>query len=88
MSNELLLMILKKSDKKCHIYNIGSVEPISIFQLALFISKKYKVKLKLIKSKSDNIDKYYPSMKKAMLKFRLNKFITIRKSLDLTIKNL
>lgn len=86
--SNLLLQIFKKSDKKCHIYNIGSVEPISIFQLALFISKKYKVKLKLIKSKSDYIDRYYPSMKKAMLKFRLNKFKTISKSFDLTIKKL
>ena len=62
-----IIEVLKKSDNKCEVYNIGSDETISIKKLAKLISKKFNKNINLNNDKinNKNIDFYVPSILKA-----------------------
>ena len=66
-----LLKIVKNSNVKCPIYNVGSDKAVKIQDLAYALSKKYKLNLKLKKIKSSVEDKYVPSIHKAKKELKL-----------------
>lgn len=66
-----LMKILKNANTKCSIYNVGSDKEINIRKLAFYLSKKYKLPLKLKKIRSNFEDRYVPSILKAKKEFNL-----------------
>jgi len=66
-----LIKILKNANTKCSIYNVGSDKEINIRKLAFYLSKKYKLPLKLKKIRSNFEDRYVPSILKAKKEFNL-----------------
>ena len=60
-----LFKILKNANRNCPIYNVGSDQQINIRNLALYLSKKYNLPIKLKKIKSNFEDRYLPSILKA-----------------------
>ena len=77
-----LLKILRSSDNKFDIYNLGSDEAISIQNLALIIAKKFNKTIKKPKTKNKVVDYYVPSISKAQKKFNLKINYKIRNSLN------
>lgn len=66
-----LLKIVKNSNVKCPIYNVGSDKAVKIQDLAYILSKKYNLNLKLKKIKLSIEDKYVPSIQKAKKELKL-----------------
>ena len=66
-----LLKIVKNSDIKCPIYNVGSDDAVNISNLAYLLSKKFKLKTTLKKKRSSFHDKYIPSIQKAKTELKL-----------------
>ena len=66
-----LLKIVKSSNVKCPIYNVGSDKIVKIKNLAYDLSSKYKLELKLKKIKHRFEDKYIPSIQKAKKELKL-----------------
>jgi dTDP-glucose 4,6-dehydratase len=66
-----LLKIVKSSNVKCPIYNVGSDKIVKIKNLAYALSRKYKLELKLKKIKHRFEDKYIPSIQKAKKELKL-----------------
>ncbi len=92
-SNDLIrwiIKILKKSDNKCEIYNVGSDETVSIKSLSKLIAKKFKknIKISSYKKNNKNIDFYVPSILKAKLKLRLGLRFKLNKSLKILYKHI
>ena len=90
-SNDLIrwiIELLKKSDNKCEIYNIGSDETITIKKLSKLIAKKFKKKVVLNNDKrnNENIDFYVPSILKAKKKLNLKLRYKLTQSLNLLYK--
>ncbi len=85
-----IIQILKKSDNKCEIYNIGSDEIISIKDLSKLIAKKFKKKLNFnnFKINNKNEDFYIPSILKAKTKLNLKLRFKLKKSLNLLYKHI
>ena len=85
-----IIQILKKSDNKCEIYNIGSDEIISIMDLSKLIAKKFKKKLNfnIFKINNKNEDFYVPSILKAKTKLNLKLRFKLNKSLNLLYKQI
>jgi dTDP-glucose 4,6-dehydratase len=67
-----LLKIVKNSNVKCPIYNVGSDKAAKIQDLAYALSKKYKLNLKLKKINLSIEDKYVPSIQKAKKELKLS----------------
>jgi dTDP-glucose 4,6-dehydratase len=69
-----VLKIVQNAKIDCPVYNVGSDEKIQIRKLALHLSNKYKVGLKLKNVNSNFEDRYLPSVLKAkkILKLKLN----------------
>ncbi len=84
-----IIEVLKKSDNKCEVYNIGSDETISIKKLAKLIAKKFNKNINLNNDKinNKNIDFYVPSILKAKKKLKLKLRYRLSKSLNLLYKN-
>lgn len=83
-----LLRIVKNSNLDCPIYNVGSDNAIKIRDLAYFLSKKYKLNLKLKKIKSGIVDKYVPSIQKAKKKLKLSLKYNSLKAVNNVIQSL
>ena len=66
-----LLKIVKNSNIKCPIYNVGSDDAVNISNLAYRLSKKFKLKSTLKKKISSFHDKYIPSIQKAKTELKL-----------------
>lgn len=66
-----LFKILKKANINCPIYNVGSDQEVNIRKLALYLSNKYKLPIKLKKIKSNFEDRYLPSLHKAKKELNL-----------------
>jgi dTDP-glucose 4,6-dehydratase len=66
-----LLKIVKNSDTNCPIYNVGSDQAIEIRKLALHLSRKYNLGIKLKKKISNIKDVYLPSISKAKNSLKL-----------------
>jgi nucleoside-diphosphate-sugar epimerase len=86
-----LLEIVKNANTNCPIYNVGSDEQVDIRKLALYLSNKYKVGLKLEKINSDFEDRYLPSTLKAKkilnLKLSFDNYSSVSEVIQRTIKN-
>ena len=92
-SNDLIrwiIEILKQSDNRCEIYNVGSDETVSIKKLSKLIAKKFKKNIKINNNKriNKNIDFYVPSILKAKLKLRLVLKFKLNKSLKILYKSI
>jgi len=66
-----LFKILKRANINCPIYNVGSDQEINIRKLALYLSNKYKLQIKLKKIKSNFEDRYIPLIRKAKKELNL-----------------
>ena len=66
-----LFKILKRASINCPIYNVGSDQEINIRKLALYLSNKYKLQIKLKKIKSNFEDRYIPLIRKAKKELNL-----------------
>ena len=66
-----LFKILKKANINCPIYNVGSDQEVNIRKLALYLSNKYKLPIKLKKIKSNFEDRYLPSLHKSKKELNL-----------------
>jgi dTDP-glucose 4,6-dehydratase len=66
-----LLKILKSANKNCPVYNVGSDQEINVRKLGFYLSKKYKLPIKLKEIKSNFEDRYIPSILKAKKELNL-----------------
>jgi dTDP-glucose 4,6-dehydratase len=86
-----LLEIVKNAKTNCPIYNVGSDEGVDIRKLALYLSNKYKVDLKLEKINSDFEDRYLPSTLKAKkilnLKLSFDNYSSVSEVIQRIINN-
>ena len=83
-----LITILKNSNTKCPIYNVGSDEVINLKiltkKIGIMTNKKISVKIK----KNKKFDYYVPSITKAYKKLNLKILINLNDALNSTIKSL
>ena len=82
----IFIKFLNFDIKKGEIFNIGSSEGISIYELSKIMSKYYEKKIslqdKLKKSKVSELDYYVPNIEKLKIKLKIKNLITIRKSIS------
>ena len=83
-----LLKILKRADINCPIYNVGSDQEVNIRKLALYLSNKYKLPIKLKKIKSNIEDRYLPSIHKSKKELNLKLQYSNYKAINEVIKRL
>ena len=83
-----LIKILKNSNKKCPIYNVGSDKIINLRTLSKKIAFKVKKQLFLKKIISKKFDYYAPSITKAKKELNLKISINLNDSINSTIKSL
>ena len=83
-----LITILKKSNKKCPIYNVGSDKVINLKKLTKIIAKLVDKKPNLKKILSKKYDYYAPSIAKAKKELNLKISIDLNHALKSTIKSL
>jgi nucleoside-diphosphate-sugar epimerase len=83
-----LITILKKSNKKCPIYNVGSDKVINLKKLTKIIAKLVNKKPNLKKILSKKYDYYAPSIAKAKKELNLKISIDLNHALKSTIKSL
>ena len=81
-----LIVILKSSNKKCPIFNVGSDREINLRVLGKKIAKIFNRKLKLKKIKKNQLDYYVPSINKAKKLLKLKISINLNDSLNSFIK--
>jgi nucleoside-diphosphate-sugar epimerase len=83
-----LITILKNSNTKCPIYNVGSDKVINLKNLTkkigIMTNKKISIKIK----KSNKFDYYIPSVLKAKKQLNLKNSISLKDALSSTIKSL
>lgn len=83
-----LITILKNSNTRCPIYNVGSDKIVDLKILSKKIGKMTNKKVSVKTSKSKKFDYYVPSINKAKKKLNLNISINLNDALNSTIKNL
>jgi dTDP-glucose 4,6-dehydratase len=81
-----LITILKKSNRNCPIFNVGSDKAINLRLLGIKIAKIFNKKIKLKKIKKLNTDYYVPSINKAKKLLKLKISINLNDSLNSFIK--
>ena len=81
-----LVTILKNSNKRCPIFNVGSDKEINLRILAKKIAKIFNKKLKLKKLNNLQTDYYVPSINKAKKLLKLKISINLNDSLNSFIK--
>ena len=82
-----LIVILKSSNKKCPIFNVGSDREINLRVLGKKIAKIFNRKLKLKKVKKNQLDYYVPSINKAKKLLKLKISINLNDSINSFIKS-
>lgn len=83
---EWLIKIVKNSNKRCPIYNVGSDKEINLRKLIKIVAKKFNNKYKLNKVISNKIDYYVPKITKAKKELNLNIKFDLMKAINLTLK--
>jgi dTDP-glucose 4,6-dehydratase len=83
-----LFKILKRANISCPIYNVGSDQEINIRKLALYLSNKYKLPIKLKKIKSNFEDRYLPSIHKSKKELNLKLQYSNYKAINKVINGL
>lgn len=83
-----LFKILKRANISCPIYNVGSDQEINIRKLALYLSNKYKLPIKLKKIKSNFEDRYLPSIHKSKKEINLKLQYSNYKAINKVINGL
>ena len=69
--SKCLFMIMNRTKNNCDIYNVGSDDQIDIKLLLKKLSKKYKLKAKILKKFSEKkIDYYVPNIDKIKKELR------------------
>ena len=82
-----LIVILKNSNKKCPIFNVGSDKEINLRKLGKKIAKIFNRVLKLKKIKKNQFDYYVPSVNKAKKLLKLKISINLNDSINSFIKS-
>ena len=83
-----LITIVKNSNTKCPIYNVGSDKVINLRKLTKKIAKLFDKKTLLKKISSKKFDYYCPSIAKAKKELNLKISINLNDALNSTIKSL
>jgi nucleoside-diphosphate-sugar epimerase len=82
-----LITILKNSNTRCPIYNVGSDKIVDLKILSKKIGKMTNKKVSVKTSKSKKFDYYVPSINKAKKKLNLNISINLNDALNSIIKS-
>ena len=80
-----LIKILKNSNNKCSIYNVGSEHQISLSKLGMILAKKYNNEIDLKKNKVNRIDYYVPSITLAKKELKLKITINLLDAINSVI---
>ena len=80
-----LIKILKNSNTKCPIYNVGSDQQINLSKLAKILAKKYKNEITIKKNKVNRIDYYVPSITLAKKELKLKITINLLDAINSVI---
>ena len=83
-----LMKVVISSDNKCEIYNIGSDKAISIWSLANYFAKKFKIKFVYPKQNNKKFDFYVPDIRKIRNKFKINIATNINQLIDRTLNEI
>jgi dTDP-glucose 4,6-dehydratase len=83
-----LMRVVISSNNKCNIYNVGSDKAISIWQLATYFSKKFKIKFIYPKQNMKKFDFYIPNTKKIRKKFGFKINTDIKQLIDKTLREI
>lgn len=83
-----LMKVIISSDNKCEIYNIGSDKAISIWSLANYFAKKFKLKFVYPKQNKKKFDFYVPDIRKIRNKFKINIATNINQLIDRTLNEI
>lgn len=84
---EWLLTIANSANESAEIYNVGSDEAISLFDLGIKMGTLYGVGVISKSVKSKKIDRYVPSVNKAKIKLGLKVRHSLYQSIDKTLKS-
>ena len=85
---KILLKIVSNSNRLTPIYNVGSDKEISIWDLAKFVSKTYKIKFIYPTQNKKKFDFYVPNINKLKRKFSFRENLVFKESLNTTIDNI
>jgi nucleoside-diphosphate-sugar epimerase len=83
-----LIKIVISLNTKCEIYNIGSDRAVSIWSLANYFAKKFKIKLSYPKQTNKKFDYYVPDIRKIKNKFKINITRNINQLIDRTLNEI
>ena len=86
-SDEEVIKIVKNSNTKCPIYNVGSDRVINLKDLTKKIGLIVNKKISLKTNKSNKFDYYAPSTAKAYKELNLKISINLNDALNSVIKN-
>lgn len=84
-----LMTIADNADTNCPIFNVGSDEVIEIRELAQKVAKLFKIQVVFPFSLTDaKVDRYIPSLAKAMNQLHLKLQFSLDEALDLTVRKI
>tara|TARA_X000000950_G_scaffold283733_1_gene385237 strand:+ start:675 stop:1619 length:945 start_codon:yes stop_codon:yes gene_type:complete len=83
---KIFIKLLNFDNKKGEVFNVGSSEGVSIYELSKIMSKYFEKKIflqdKLNKSKISELDYYVPNIEKLKIKLKIKNLTNIRKSIS------
>jgi len=83
-----LMTICHAASPLCPTYNVGSDQALTIGELAELVAKRFTVEVKKADLTQGNIDRYIPSISKAINELRLNISIDLSVAIDKTIESI
>ena len=82
---EWLMSLANNSNPQCPIYNVGSDKEIEIRDLANMVSNVFNVGIQSLESSTNHVDRYIPSVEKAINELELNNGYTLKESILMSI---
>ena len=83
-----LMKVVISSNSKCEIYNIGSDKAISIWSLANYFAKRFKINFLYPRQNKKKFDFYIPNTKKFRTKFKFNISTNVKLLIDRTLNEM
>jgi len=83
-----LMKVVISSNSKCEIYNIGSDKAISIWSLANYFAKRFKINFLYPRQNKKKFDFYIPNTKKIRTKFKFNISTNVKLLIDRTLNEM
>jgi nucleoside-diphosphate-sugar epimerase len=83
-----LMTLMTYSNNRCPIINVGSNEAIEIRTLALKVARFFSVSTEFPENSSGQIDRYVPSITKAINEMKLRLHFNLNMSINATVQNI